>query len=239
MIGFKTFSLLSEEFDRRPGTQLGTNPGGRYTHLVSGKDYYIKFPNNSEQAKVEVASSRVYNALGIPTLNPTGKDISGRIGVITPWRDDLKTVTEDELKSRIKTDPHFANEMVKLHVASALVRNHDAVGLWDAPNIMFHKNGNGYSSIDQGGSMHFRAQGEPKEFGEDAREDLDSLRVQRRPSGQVFNLAYEHTTPEQHKAAKESLNSLTDEKIDAIINSVALDPKYSDILKKRRDSILK
>ena len=237
MMNFKTFRMLAEEFDRHPNTQFGTNPGGRYTHNVTGKDYYIKFPRNPEQAKVEVAAAKIYHVLGIPTMSPSGKDISGRIGVVTPWREDIKNYPEHELKHRTETDNDFANKMVHLHVASALIRNHDAIGLWDSPNLMKDEQGN-HISIDQGGSFHFRAQGEPKDFGHDAKEDMESLRVDRRPSGQIFNRAYINTTPEQHKAAIENLRNLTDQHIDAIISHVNLKPEVAETLKRRRDSLL-
>ena len=232
-MNFKTFRLLQEEFSRQVNSQLGSNPGGIYTHHVTGKQYYIKFPANIEQAKVEVAAARIYKHLGIKTLDPELKDISGRIGVITPWREDLRPSPRSELIHKAQSNPeHFLVH----HVAAALVGNRDHVGL-DVDNILHHENGDSYS-IDQGGSMHFRAMGEYKEFEDDAKPLYKSLIDPKRTAGTIFCASHDNTTEDQHKKALSTLSSLTDDKIDNIIKSVSLDQKYADTIKARRDSLL-
>lgn len=215
---------------------LGSNPGGIYSDK-SGQNHYIKFPNDPEQAKVEVATAKIYEKLGIKTTNPELEhSFPGKVGVRTKWDSDSSRMGGTEIDHKISTDPKFKHSVLKLYHAAALTNNFDAIGL-DKDNILHHPS-HGLVSVDQGGSMHFRAQGGSKDFSEDARPELVSLLHPRRPAGQVFGHAFKNSNASEIQAAKDSLKTLIDSHIDNIIKASGLDPKHAETIKSRRNSIL-
>lgn len=215
---------------------LGSNPGGVFKD-ESGEHHYIKFPNDPDQAKVEVSTAKIYEHLGIKTLSPELEhSINDTVGVRTKWDSSASRMSDSSINDKIETNPTFKHSILKLYHAAALTNNWDAIGL-EKDNILHHPK-HGLVSVDQGGSMHFRAQGNHKEFSNDARPELISLLNTRRPSGQVFGHAFRHSNSSEIDTAKESLRTLTDSHIDNIIKSSGLDSKYSNTIKARRDSIL-
>lgn len=232
------FCMSLEEFERIPCSQRGSTTGGVYTHLNTGRHYYIKFPDNPEQAKTEIASSTIHANLGVPTLRPFGRDISGRIGVISTWRPDLANFSEEEIKTRTRTNHDFALDMVRLHLAGAMTRNHDVIGQFEEVNVMKTRDGHNHICVDQGGSFEFRAQGERKEFGNDAVEDFHSMLDTRRPSGQIFSIAYEMTSPEEQLALRKMISKLSDDTINLIISQTKLPQRISENLISRRESLV-
>lgn len=157
----------------RVGSQMGSNPGGQFK-AADGSLHYMKFYKNEQQARTEVAASKVYEMAGVPTLRPQLVRHNGKLAVSTPWRTDLQPHTG--------YDDH--QQLARHLVAAVLTKNWDAVGLSHGDNMMHDSEGR-IHSVDLGGSMRFRAQGGPKPFGDDVAE-LESLRHNGYASGVAF-----------------------------------------------------
>ena len=233
---FRQFISLSEQYVREPNSQLGSNPGGVYTDSV-GKRFYIKYPKSDTQARVEVATGQIYSKLGIKTLNPELESSTSRIGVKTPWNESTARLMPHEFHEHIESSPSFRKGILDIYHASALTNNWDAVGLAH-DNILKDTHTGLPVSIDHGGSMNFRAQGEPKEFSSTAKPELSSLLNTRRPSGHVFKYALDHSNYSDVSESREKLRNLQDSDIDEICHKNGLSSIYSATLKSRRDSIL-
>ena len=231
MIRFTTRIALLENYEQH-GPQLGSNPGGVFIHKDTGQKSYIKFPANPEQAKTEVATAKIYHHLGIKTLNPTLEHVNGKLGVKTDWNDQLSNLGKPTKQA---TTPEHANQLALMHHAAVITGNQDVVGL-DYDNIMKHHNTKDLYSIDQGGSMNFRAQGAEKPF--DANIDLlHSFKTPRYTAQHVFGKAHEEH-PDSHNHAVTALKNLKDEHIDAVVSDVGLHSAISDVIKKRRDMLI-
>jgi hypothetical protein len=229
MLSFKQYSILFEEFEK-VSSRLGTNEGGIFADKATGEHAYIKFPTNEEQAKVEVATDHLYKHMGIPTLNASLYKVGDRLGVKTPWRDGLKELgnplhrsfSEDEAKSLA----------TMLHAAT-ITKNWDITGI-DHTNVMH--DGTKFLSGDQGGSMHFRAQGGSKKFDSDI--EGDEFKNPAHPAGMLRH-SLEQQYPRVMHDTIGTVKKLTDSHIDETISSIGLDSKYGDVIKQRRDALLK
>lgn len=229
MINFSQY--LKEEYERVGGTQYGSNPGGVHIHKETGDKYYIKFPRNPEQAKVEVATAKIYDKLGIKTMKPALVELNGKLGVKTKWHDNHRPIGYN-FKDKVK--PEHGEEMTKLYHGAVITSNRDAVGL-EFDNILHSPSGELFS-VDQGGSMHFRAMGGAKDFNGHEIGEFDSMRNPEYTSGDFFNHVVK---PEHEKASIDSIkNSLTDDHIDSIIKEVGLDQKHADVIKQKKALLL-
>ena len=166
MTSFTEYKALAESYVPEEGTQYGSNEGGVFTHQPSGQKYYVKFPKNPEQAHVEAATASLYSAMGIKTLEPKVKQIEGRTALVTKWQPHIKSLTSHrDYHSEIQ-DPKREHELALIHHGAIITGNRDVVGL-DYTNVMKNHETGELVSADQGGSMHFRAQGAQKEFSAD------------------------------------------------------------------------
>lgn len=209
MKSFKQF--ISEVLEKKSG-QLGTNPGGTYHDTETGDRHYIKFPNNPDQARAEVLSSRLQRLMGINTLEPELKDVEGRTGVSTRWREGLTPVKLNDVKSMT---PEQHKHLGKMFAHGVLTKNWDTVGTgldYGQGNVSTDKEGN-LHGVDPGGSFHFRAQGANKPYTTDIPE-VYSLRDPNvnRESAHVFNTAFKKT-PEALTHAVESVKNLNNDDI--------------------------
>jgi hypothetical protein len=230
---FSEYCKLEEQFNITSNRRLGSNPGGTYTHSPSGDKYYVKFPYDPEQAHVEVATADLYNAMGIRTLNPKIVNIDGKTGVAAKWQDHVKSFQHPiEYSYAIKNKDRM-HELAKMHHAAILTGNRDIVGM-DYTNVMSDQHTGELVSADQGGSMHFRAQGAKKPF-EGEIGDVDSFQNPRFESGQVFS----QVPYVSLKAAATHLNGVTDDVIDGIISKHNLSKETATVIKQRRDLLLK
>ena len=170
MLSFKNhrndLSCCEDISDHKPiaGTQYGSNPGGIHVS-PSGEKHYVKFYSNHEQAKAEVATAKVYEHLGVSTLQPKLVNYRGHMGVASKWRDDLKPIHPKEYEN---PSEHMKGELAKQHVAGVLTKNWDVVGN-EFDNL--HKAPDGkIVNVDLGGALHFRAMGGHKEYSPDISE---------------------------------------------------------------------
>ena len=230
MLSFSQY-LLTENLVLEPNTQYGTNEGGVHTNTKTGKRHYVKYPKTSEQAKVEAATSDLYNELGIKTLNPSVKVINGKTAVVTDWQDNLHTFNgPKEIVDHLK-NPENAKQLALIHHAAIITNNNDVIG--DSfDNILRDKNTGDFVSIDQGGAMNYRAQGKKKAFDKNINQ-VEGFKNPVYLSSQVFS----HLDPRMVKEASQDLQKLTDDKIDSIMKSHRLE-HLADVLKSRRDMLI-
>lgn len=237
MIGFGNYrgSLHHAEdisdYKAVPGTQYGTNPGGVHT-APNGEKHYVKFYHNPEQAHAEVATARVYEKMGAGTLNPRLVTHNGKIGVASKWRDDLQDIPHHDYHNPSEGMKH---ELAKHFVAGAVTKNWDTVGL-EFDNLKKTPEGK-VVSVDQGGSLHFRAQGGPKNFTPDA-DEYHSYRDAglNHASAHAFKTV---TNDHLHKAFHEMKASHTDEDIHHIFKNSGLPnaSHFSETLISRREAL--
>ena len=212
MISFKQF--FKEELVKEPGTQYGSNEGGVYKDSNGGK-FYVKHYRNGDQAKVEALTGKLYNHMGIKTLNPEYKEINGKPSVVTPWNDNLKSVNPSEFE---KVDKDQASQLATMHAAATLTKNWDIVGL-EHDNIMKHEDGSMYA-VDHGGAFHFRAQGGPKEYGPDVTE-RESLVNNNGASGHVFQHVF-NNHPETKEVAMNAVRNIDDNHVEGLFRNSGL-----------------
>lgn len=175
------------------GHQLGSNEGARYRDKDTGSEYYVKHYKNPDQAKTEVLTAKIYKHMGIPTTNPEYTTMDNKPTVVSEWNPELKVERPSAFD---KIRPEQADTIGRMYHAAVLTKNWDIIGL-DRDNIMTDKSGKVHS-IDQGGAMHFRAQGASKPFDHDIGEH-SSLRNNQEASGHVFSSAFA-----QHPSAETS-----------------------------------
>lgn len=219
------------QFTKEKNSQLGSNPGGVH-YDENNQKYYLKTPRNEKQAHVEVATSKLYKAVGLKTLDPfIHKDASG-VHVVSKWQDANPLLSQNKIHTHLGDSAENHVEFAKLHHMAVITKNHDVIGL-DFDNILHDKHGK-LVSADQGGAMMFRAMGEHKPFTSDV-DEIQSFKAPHRTTGKAFSLVH----PMAHEvAAKEIKKHLTDNVIDDIIHDHGLGSEVSDTLKKRRDLLL-
>lgn len=165
---FKSFQQNSQVEDvshwTKQSERLGSNPGGVYAD-PHGNKHYIKFYNNPQQARSEVAASKIYNLIGLHTLDHRLVQHNGKLGVATSWRDDLTPLNAESYN---QADDHMKSQIAKSMHAAILTKNWDAVGL-DFDNIAKDRHNN-LVHLDMGGVFKWRAQGGAKDYGDDISE---------------------------------------------------------------------
>ena len=169
------------------GNQDGSNTGGLFKSKVDGSKFYVKAPDTEVMAKVEVLSSKLYQAAGVKVANVnsiklTGKigdrDVSGRLGV-TSAIEEIEDIDTSQMGALSGAKDGFA--------ADAWLANWDVVGNGGPKQLNLKKMPDGSSfRIDTGGTLFFRAQGGRKAFSASEIPELDSLRFNSYNSGEVF-----------------------------------------------------
>lgn len=132
------------------GDQLGSNPGGVYTHPTTGAKYYIKQGQTPEHASSENLAANLYELAGANTLDYVPVEGGGHIA--TKWANlDKSHLNKLSPEERIQAKKDFATH--------AWLANWDAVGL----------GGDNIGTLagkpvwqDLGGALEFRAKGDPK-----------------------------------------------------------------------------
>jgi hypothetical protein len=207
------------------GPQGGSNPGGVY-QAPGGKTYYVKQSKSDTHARNEVLAARLYALAGVKTTDPQLVTHSGgKLGTAAEMLDG-------QVGGMGGTQAGFA--------ADAWLANWDVVGL-SYDNVM--KVQGEPVRVDLGGSLLFRAQGEPKgeAFGDSATE-WDTLRdASKNPqSASVFD----GMSDEALKESAAPLAAISDADIDAAVDGTfgGAEPDTAALLKARlkarRDDVL-
>ncbi|MBF0350897.1 MAG: NUDIX domain-containing protein [SAR324 cluster bacterium] len=213
---------LADSLEFVPGSQGGSNPGGKFINKYTGKVYYGKFYANTMQAKSEILAQNIASAFGLEAPKSRIISVMPPPGLIhnagTGRRMLLLTDYEEGLTSidlRGKKTWNQNNELAKHHIVAGLVENWDVVGL-SMDNLLQNKDGK-FIVIDSGGSFRFRAQGGPKAYGPDpsAFDTLLNLSMNHQ-SASVFGPVFNEFTKKNAKQYVNQLTKLTDTKLKAL-----------------------
>lgn len=131
------------------GGKLGSNPGGQYAD-PDGNKFYVKVSKSDDHARNEFLAARLYEAAGAPVLPTRLVKHQGQLATATPWQ-DVSLINQNDDAQRKLAQEHFAT--------------HAWLANWDAAGTGFDNQGmvNGkMTTLDPGGSLLYRAQGEPK-----------------------------------------------------------------------------
>lgn len=188
---------------RRVGAALGSNPGGVYED-AQGRRYYVKTLESPAQARNERLAARLYQLAGAPTLRYVATAAPDQVA--TAWVQlDKRSITRFSDAERRQAQRWFG-----VHAWTA---NWDAAGFaGDNQGVM----GDTVLTLDVGGALAFRAQGEPKgrAFGDQVGE-LDALRTD--PDNPQAVRLFGDIGDEVLRGAIRVVTDLPDEAIRAII----------------------
>jgi hypothetical protein len=149
---------------QRVGGQMGSNPAGIYQD-GSGKRYYVKQLDSPAQARNEILAAKLYQLAGAPTLRYVRTKAPDQVAT------ELVQLDKQQVARLSEVERQQAQRWFGVHAWTA---NWDAAG--------FHGDNQGVANgtvltLDMGGALEFRAQGDPKgkAFGTRVHE-LDVLR---------------------------------------------------------------
>ena len=226
-------NFISEELVK-DGPQLGSNEGGVYKDSITNKKYYVKHYKNSDQAKVEALTGKIYKHMGIHTIDPQYREINGKPSISTEWNDKLSSVKPKEFE---KLNSQQAEHIAKMYHGAILTKNWDIVGL-EHDNIMKHKDHGHMISVDHGGSFHFRARGSHKDYGDDINEK-ETLKNNKDASGHVFSTVL-NQHPDAEKKSLDNVKRIDDNHIHGLFKHSGLNnwQELHDNFKKRKYKLL-
>jgi hypothetical protein len=143
------------------GPAGGTQGAMWYRNNTTGTRFIVKASDDMNRVATEALANKIYQQLGI--LTPE----TGRVHVGNQWATSAREVKGQWFPS-IVNDAQLRGGFV----ADAYLGNWDVMGA-TFDNIIWDEGGHPWR-VDQGGTMFYRAQGAPKEFGAKVTE-LDSL----------------------------------------------------------------
>jgi hypothetical protein len=215
-----------------PNTQRGSNPGGIY-EAADGTRHYVKFYADPDQARTEIAAARLYERMGVQTLQPRTVEIGGRTGVASRWVEGMTRLQPGQLADHI-------DDLAAAFNASVVTKNWDVIGL-DFDNLVRHPNGR-LVLVDAGGSFKYRAQGEAKPFGKDIDEARTLTDPARNASAARGFFELSHDVFAVERAAKTHLQNLTRPAIERELTLAGFDAKsvkaLADTVDARRKLLL-
>lgn len=157
--------LIDTATMQRVGGQLGTNPAGIFQDN-NGRRYYVKTLESPAHARNEMIAAKLYQLAGAPTLTYVSTTAPDQIA--TEWVElDKKCIAHLNESERKQAQRWFS-----VHAWTA---NWDAAGYnGDNQGVVNGK----VLTLDVGGALTFRAQGDPKGKAFGTRVDeLDVLRT--------------------------------------------------------------
>lgn len=149
---------------QRVGGPLGSNPGGVFQD-AAGQRYYVKTLESAAQAHNERLAARLYQLAGVPTLRYVATRAPEQVATV------MVALDKRCLAQFSAAERRQAQHWLGVH---AWLANWDAAGFaGDNQGVLDGT----VLTLDVGGALAFRAQGEPKgrDFGT-AVDELDSLR---------------------------------------------------------------
>ena len=135
---------------KQVGKQQGSNPGGKFRD-PHGQVWYVKFPSNESIVRNELLAAKFYEMLGVSGQKAVQVRDGDKVGIASRWVDCTKTTPE-----KLKATPGA----VENFPIDAWLANWDVVGM-GYDNLLVGADGKAVR-IDAGGSLLYRAQGEPK-----------------------------------------------------------------------------
>ena len=148
---------------------LGGSTGALLKQDSNGNKWVVKKGNSEAHIESEHLADNLYAAMGAPVAKATME--TGEDGRQTKVAEFISGTPLGELEPDAKEAA--SAELRKHFVADAIVANWDVIGM-EEDNVLVTPDGVPMR-IDNGGSLKFRAQGAPKDFGPVAGE-IDTLR---------------------------------------------------------------
>jgi hypothetical protein len=196
-------SLIDTTSMQRVGGQLGSNPAGIFQD-DSGRRYYVKTLESPAHARNEIIAARLYQLAGAPVLTYVTTKAPDQIA--TEWvKLDKKSVAQLSESERKQAQRWFG-----VHAWTA---NWDATGFdGDNQGVV---NGEVFT-LDVGGALAFRAQGDPK--GKAFGTRVDELDVLRSNEGNPHAVRlFADMSPDDIKQAIMMVVRIPDEQIRQVI----------------------
>jgi hypothetical protein len=134
---------------QRIGGQMGTNPGGVYEDK-NGRRFYVKSLESPAHVRNEMIAAKLYQLAGAPTLTYVGPKEPDQIAT------EFIELEKKRVSQLSDSERRQAQHWLGVHAWTA---NWDAAG-FDGDNQGVAKGV--VITLDVGGAMEFRAQGEPK-----------------------------------------------------------------------------
>lgn len=187
------------------GPQKGSNPGGLYQDVTTGRKWYIKTPSSPDIARNEVLAAKLYDAAGIdvPTLRLV--EFNGSTSIASEIVEGLTKGSPADLAKAAGTADGFG--------VDAWLANWDVVGL-GYDNLLLK--GAKAFRVDTGGALRYRAQGGLKgsAFGRSV-DEIDSLRDPRTNTQSAS--VYGNLTPAELDAGVRKVLAIDDDQIRALV----------------------
>jgi hypothetical protein len=214
------------------GGKLGSNPGGKMVDPANGQEYYVKQSKSDDHAKNEVLASKLYALAGAPAVDSELVTTKGKLGTATKWHDDAMPIDTQSNYAKALAADNFA--------VHAWLANWDAAGLsFDNQAMVDGK----MTTMDVGGSLLYRAQGEPK--GDKFGANVGEWESMRDPKVNPQNAEIFASMPEEQlKKSAQKVADITDDQIMNMVDEFGPgDPgtkaQLTQTLIARRDDIAK
>jgi hypothetical protein len=254
-VSYTTGTSVSETMDlSTPPLQLvdtGNDPGGTQgarivTDKLTNEDYIEKtYGGNLDRCASEFIANRIYQAMGVNA--PTSYMHKG--AVVSKWMPFLERFkfNHSHTPASVQKNKTGAKAFYGGHkdvkdgfVVDAWLANWDVFGLW-YDNILKKPDG-GFTRVDSGGALFYRAQGQPKPgFGGEEVSEIVAMRNPQvaREAANIFKGLVKGQDIEDQVA--KLIEVMTDEKITMIVQASGISSadKVIATLKKRRDWLKK
>lgn len=228
-------AIISGDFSalKKVGQQAGSTPGG-FFEAPDGSRWYVKAQHSQAHANNEALASALYRAAGVDLPEVIrGKGAPGLSGQ-TQTATRIIEGAQPNLKQKLE-DPAYIAKIREGFAVDAWLANWDAVGLvFD--NVVEGPDGEPHR-IDVGGSLIFRAMGDPKgaAFGPTVGE-LDTLRTPQ--TAPTASKVFGGITDEQLSASAAKVDAVSSDQIRQLVKDYDMDPSVADILIARRLDLL-
>lgn len=210
------------------GKQSGSNPGGVFTS-PDGIPYYVKGSKTPLHAQNEALAAELYAMAGVTVPEVQIVDLAGKFGDRTIGVASKMVDGEANLPQRY-SDPEYADAIGKDMAVDAWLANWDTVG--NSKDNIIEVGGKPHR-VDVGGSLLFRAQGEPKgdDFGPKATE-VDSLRDPgvNRDAADVFGMRVPDASDPVFLDGARRVAALDPAAIEQAVRRTITDPDTADLL---------
>lgn len=199
---------------QRVGGQLGTNPAGIFQD-GNGRRYYVKTLESQAHARNEMVAAKLYQLAGAPTLTYVGTKAPDQIA--TEW-------VELDKKCVARLSPSERKQAQRWFGVHAWTANWDAAGFnGDNQGVVDGK----VLTLDVGGALAFRAQGDPK--GKAFGTRVDELDVMRNDEGNPHAVKlFAGMNPEDIEQAVAIVVRIPDERIRQVIIANGGNRKLAD-----------
>ncbi len=207
--------VKSQEMACIPNEYVQIGPqDGWYEHPYSKEQFYLKFYEDPDQARIEFITNAIYEKLGIKAARSKLVEVNGHLAIASLKIPDSRAVYLEDFGAN--------HEVGDCFVVDAFLGNWDVVGQ-NYENII--KGRDGLYRINNGGSLVFRAQGGRKTFNSYDIPELETMRNPLYPAGQVFQGITEQEMARQAKLLLERLDK------DAILSIIRESGLSGDIAK--------